>query len=122
MIQEKLIREEILQHKELNDINVEELFRFLNKYKKENIIYVSCLQRKFPYVSKDKIDLLFNIFFKTGFVIKVSSYYCPVCNHNHLLKSEELRNIKEYEEFSCNYCGEDTPYNEKYLHFEYKIV
>ena len=122
MIQEKLIREKIQQHEELNDINVEKLFKFLDIYKSKDIIYVSCLQRKFPYIAKDKIDLLFSIFFETGFVTKVSSYHCPACDHNHLLKSEELQSIKEYEEFSCDYCGEDTPYNEKYLHFEYKVV
>ena len=122
MIQEKIIREKIIQHKELNDIDVEELLRFLDRYKKGNIIYLSCLQRKFPYISKDKIDLLFNIFVETGFATKELSYYCPICNHTHLLKPEELHMIKEYEEFSCDYCGEDISYNEDFLCFTYKVV
>lgn len=118
-----MIYEKIQRHNELAGTNTDELFKFLSVYKEKDILYTSCLRRKLPHATSAIVNELLDILIEEGFVSRVPAYSCPICGHTHVyMTQEEFEHLKELDEFCCDYCGDETPYNEKYLHFEYRVL
>lgn len=106
---------------EISDKIRDDIIKFLSIYKKGDLLFVSCLKRKFPYMTDNAISILLGSLEDKGFIKKVPSYSCPACGHKCYGQSR-INQIQEYEELCCEHCDEATPYDKRYLGFEYKIV
>ena len=105
---------------EFDGIEANKLLAFLSIYKKDELLFISAVKRKFPHASQRSIDLLFNILLEMGFVRRTLYYSCPICGHREY-SERNIQLAEEHEEYCCEYCDEISSYNKDYLGFCYKV-